>query len=624
METSDSECFESADEDLDSDHEENDHTRGKHPHSLNPKVIEPELCKLKLEENKDSEFSEISTKPATESSPNFNSNKTDSEQILILNADDESSHNLLKEAKTSKQHTKEELTSIEYNNGKEVVLKPEHIDHSCKNIKDIKKDNQCKKDVLDSVENNVNVPESEENLWDDDELDWEIEGSKEEAQRTEKPPNLQNEDSGWDDFDAEWESDLSNSVKPNKSNLNDFKETLDNPGREHEQDDHAQSSWGGWSNWGVSSILNTATQSVSTITNHVSQGLSSVLEGSIGIPDPEEMARINAIKNNNTEAQVTENLFGLENLVSGVSHLTKFVESTGTKVITGSLDTLEAIGKKTVEVLQEGDPGLKKKRALFKLESGKPNLSQILREAKEKSEEESKYHKDNDIKRTKNYESLFDDYQGLVHLEALEMLSKVCTIKLHNSKTALSSTELKDMQETLEQVKELCELPEEDDEDKITIVEARDAIENAIKEINIPISYSKLFGICEEANSWLGNVNFTLINDVELHQQAIETLAQLTAAAVEQFHKTGELLMVKEHRSTADEADSLVHITVTLKSLILVEASKFTDKLRSFQEISKCQANEYITNIFYEAANSGTYIQTAFQLLIPVLQVGAI
>lgn len=512
METSDSECFESADEDLDSDHEENDHTRGKHPHSLNPKVIEPELCKLKLEENKDSEFSELSTKPATESSPNFNSNKTDSEQILILNADDESSHNLLKEAKTSKQHTKEKLTSIEYNNGKEVVLKPEHIDHSCKNIKDIKKDNQCKKDVLDSVENNVNVPESEENLWDDDELDWEI----------------------------------------------------------------------------------------------------------------EEMARINAIKNNNTEAQVTENLFGLENLVSGVSHLTKFVESTGTKVITGSLDTLEAIGKKTVEVLQEGDPGLKKKRALFKLESGKPNLSQILREAKEKSEEESKYHKDNDIKRTKNYESLFDDYQGLVHLEALEMLSKVCTIKLHNSKTALSSTELKDMQETLEQVKELCELPEEDDEDKITIVEARDAIENAIKEINIPISYSKLFGICEEANSWLGNVNFTLIDDVELHQQAIETLAQLTAAAVEQFHKTGELLMVKEHRSTADEADSLVHITVTLKSLILVEASNFTDKLRSFQEISKCQANEYITNIFYEAANSGTYIQTAFQLLIPVLQVGAI
>jgi len=38
------------------------------------------------------------------------------------------------------------------------------------------------------------------------------------------------------------------------------------------------------------------------------------------------------------------------------------------------LDTLETIGKKTMEVLQEGDPGLKKKRALF---SGKPVLSQV-------------------------------------------------------------------------------------------------------------------------------------------------------------------------------------------------------------------------------------------------------
>jgi hypothetical protein len=50
------------------------------------------------------------------------------------------------------------------------------------------------------------------------------------------------------------------------------------------------------------------------------------------------------------------------------------VETTGSKVLTGGLDTLETIGKKTMEVLQEGDPGLKKKRALF---SGKPVLSQV-------------------------------------------------------------------------------------------------------------------------------------------------------------------------------------------------------------------------------------------------------
>lgn len=38
--------------------------------------------------------------------------------------------------------------------------------------------------------------------------------------------------------------------------------------------------------------------------------------------------------------------FGFSNLMSGVSSITKLVESTGTKVINGGLGTLETIGKK--------------------------------------------------------------------------------------------------------------------------------------------------------------------------------------------------------------------------------------------------------------------------------------
>jgi hypothetical protein len=68
-------------------------------------------------------------------------------------------------------------------------------------------------------------------------------------------------------------------------------------------------------------------------------------------------------------------LFGLGHLMSGVSSITRLVETTGSRVLTGGLDTLETIGKKTMEVLQEGDPGLKKKRALF---ADRPVLSQVL------------------------------------------------------------------------------------------------------------------------------------------------------------------------------------------------------------------------------------------------------
>lgn len=133
--------------------------------------------------------------------------------------------------------------------------------------------------------------------------------------------------------------------------------------------------WGGWGGWEVSSMLTTATQSVSAITSQVSQGFSTALETGMGIPNPEELARLHKQEkqdHKNLEKEPISNSannstfgFRLSNLVSGVSNITKFVESTGNKVISGGLDTLETIGKKTMEVLQEGDPGLKKKGHSF-------------------------------------------------------------------------------------------------------------------------------------------------------------------------------------------------------------------------------------------------------------------
>lgn len=45
------------------------------------------------------------------------------------------------------------------------------------------------------------------------------------------------------------------------------------------------------------------------------------------------------------------------------------------QVLMGGLDTLEVIGRKAMDVIQEGDPGLHKKRAF--LSNKKPNLSQV-------------------------------------------------------------------------------------------------------------------------------------------------------------------------------------------------------------------------------------------------------
>lgn len=182
--------------------------------------------------------------------------------------------------------------------------------------------------------------------------------------------------------------------------------------------------------------------------------------------------------------------------MSSMSSITKLVESTSNTVISGGLDTLEKIGKKTMEVLQEGDPGLKKKRAFFSNEADKPILSQVLREAKEKADVEEKSAEEKQQARKVHFESLFDDYQGLVHLEALEMLSKQCNIKIQQQLVNLDGSELTSMQETLDEVKELCDLGDEDDEDEDEEKkDLKEKLQEGCKDLGVNITYDKLINV---------------------------------------------------------------------------------------------------------------------------------
>ncbi|XP_012529933.2 protein FAM114A2 isoform X2 [Monomorium pharaonis] len=400
--------------------------------------------------------------------------------------------------------------------------------------------------------------------------------------------------------------------------------------KEESKDESSVGSWGSWGNWGVTSLINTATASVSTLTNHVSQGLT-LLEGTIGAQDLTESEEIKQdavtpIDDVQPESQEQESRsyssFGFGNLMSGVSSITKLVESTSSKVMTGGLDTLEAIGKKTMEVLQEGDPGLKKKRAFFMNETQKPNLSQILREAKEKAETEEKTIEERELARKVHFESLFDDYQGLVHLEALEMLSKQSNMKIQQHLIELEANDLTSVQETLEEIKELCDLGDEDDEDKDN-KDLKNRLENACHELGVDITYEKLYNVWTETESYLASSTHT---NQEIFQNAISTLAQFTAFSVERFHKTAELLLIKERRSTVNEADALVELTNILSDQISLLANSFCDTLHQFAEtVEKSDnINANITTIFLEATNANSYIQDAFRLLIPILQVGAI
>ncbi|XP_017877284.1 protein FAM114A2 [Ceratina calcarata] len=381
----------------------------------------------------------------------------------------------------------------------------------------------------------------------------------------------------------------------------------------------------GWGNWDVSTLINTASVGVSTLTSHVSHGLT-LLEETMGLPDEpveNEEKEEDKTTSEDKEQPKEQSSFGFGNLISGVSSITKLVESTGSKVMSGGLDTLEAIGKKTMEVLQEGDPGLKKKRAFFSNEPDKPNLSQVLREAKEKAEANEKTIEEKQKLRKVHFESLFDDYQGLVHLEALEMLSKQSNIKIQQHLIELDGDELNSVQKMLEEVEELCELGEEDeDEDEGDEKDLKFKLQEACSDLGINITYDKLHSIVEDSKVYIAAPTQ---NDRELYEKAISTLAQFTAFSVERFHKTAELLLIKEHRSTVNETDSLVQLTNILSkrlSQLANDYCKYLNKIESSDNTEDIKSN--ITTIFMEASNASSYIQDAFKLLIPIIQVGAL
>ncbi|XP_044747807.1 protein FAM114A2 [Coccinella septempunctata] len=613
MDTSDSEYFESADEDMQSDGEERNILKSEDVHGnyeiddRNPMLTNSCMERTQNEEGK------------IDQSQDINYSKNSNEPSLIskfnniqLKCEDPSSHaeknaeieDSCKESKDSNLAVDEKIDNTD------TTLKKSQSNITselgCETTKKLEKCEVPPKKVTENIEEvepvleKKNLPDhgdaqinEEENLWEDDELDWGAEAIIENKTSVEQ---------------------VSSSNYENKK-ICDEKQNIESD------------SWSSWSNWGVS-VLSTATQSVSSITSQITN----VIETGLGAVDPEELARIEQAEMKKSkqksfvqEGEKLENTDSIEGSYGsfGLGNLVKMVENTGTKVISGGLDTLETIGKKTMEVLQEGDPGLKKKRAFLNIDQEKPVLSQILREAKERAENESRTLEEHSMKKCKNYETLFDDHHGLVHLEALELLSKQCEIKLKNIQSSMTGDEFTDFCETMDQIKELCELPDEEDEEQMSLDEIKKRLEKAVSEMNIQITYEKLVANWEEMEVWLTTLDLDICDEKEVHQQAIETLAEMTSRAMEQFHKTGELLLIKERRSTADEADSLVQITATLISLIGIVAAKFSEKLNS-KVANDRTVSGLITNVFFEAANSSSYIQDALQLLIPVLQVGAI
>ncbi|XP_078682861.1 protein FAM114A2-like isoform X2 [Branchiostoma floridae x Branchiostoma belcheri] len=413
--------------------------------------------------------------------------------------------------------------------------------------------------------------------------------------------------------------------------------------------------WGGWGSSFGSSLMSTASAVGSGLTNVVHG-----VESSLGIPTPEEMSKEEAetAKEDKSkdekgpeekgESEKTEEtkdekegaggeaspqqasgggLWG----ALGVSMVANVVQNTTKKVVSGTLDSLEYVGKKTMDVLAEGDPGYKKTKHIIEVAGQKSHLSQVLREAKEEAEKRAKEAEEEEAHRKANFGIMFDEFQGLAHLEALEMLSNQSEGKVQAVLSALTGEEQEELKAELIRVKEAFKLEDvvEEEAEGQEVQEFAKTVTELLFDLHIGMTPDKLNKAQTDALEYLNQCEKDLEEEEtkdpqDLHTAAIQMLAELTAKSIHQFLKAAELILMQKdpEKTPLERAQTLTKLTSALCEEVSVLSNKYCVCLN--KAASKAEKpddfSHLITNVYLEASNSASYIQDAFQLLLPIIQ----
>ncbi|NWI39208.1 NXP20 protein, partial [Picathartes gymnocephalus] len=334
----------------------------------------------------------------------------------------------------------------------------------------------------------------------------------------------------------------------------------------------------------------------------------------------------------------------------------------GKSVLSGGLDALEFIGKTTMNVLAESDPGFKRTKTLM---ARTVSLSQLLREAKEK--EKQRRAQQVTVERTAHYGLLFDEFQGLSHLEALEILSNESEAQIQSHLATLDGEQLETVKNDLIAIKEIF-VPKELDDEVVKVQkdmgeEFVSMLTELLFELHVAATPDKLNKARKKAHEWLEEASlFTPVNiEEELNEKpeepgeektqkdnkidsdkmevdksktveeiymlSIASLAEVTARCIEQLHKVAELILHGQEveKTAQDQAKVLTNLTSAMCNEVSSLSKKFSDSVTAAGSNMKAEVlTPIINSVLLEGCNSTTYIQDAFQLLLPVLQISHI
>ncbi|MXQ89559.1 hypothetical protein E5288_WYG010572 [Bos mutus] len=403
--------------------------------------------------------------------------------------------------------------------------------------------------------------------------------------------------------------------------------------------------WAGWGSWGKS-LLSSASATVGHGLTAVKEKagatlrIHSVNSGSSEGAQPHDENEVSQIADaaadqSPAESPPTSPSSGSRGMLSAI---TNAVQNTGKSVLTGGLDALEFIGKKTMNVLAESDPGFKRTKTLMERTV---SLSQMLREAKEK--EKQRLAQQLTAERTAHYGMLFDEYQGLSHLEALEILSNESESKVQSFLASLDGEKLEVLKNDLISIKDIfaAKVFENEENQEVQGIEENkeefaSMLTELLFELHVAATPDKLNKAMKKAHDWVEEDQTVVSVDMkektnktveEVYMLSIESLAEVTARCIEQLHKVAELILhgQEEEKSAQDQAKVLIKLTTAMCKEVASLSEKFTNSLTTVGSNQKAEVlNPMINSVLLEGCNSTTYIQDAFQLLLPVLQVSHI
>ncbi|XP_041314901.1 protein NOXP20 isoform X1 [Pyrgilauda ruficollis] len=444
----------------------------------------------------------------------------------------------------------------------------------------------------------------------------------------------------------------------------------------HEQSNPAADSsskasrWGAWGTWGKS-LLSSASATVGHGITAVKEKAGTTLRIHSGGSASLETAEPPAAETTVTQAEDSLAQSSSENIPSSpssgsrgmLSAITSAVQNTGKSVLSGGLDALEYIGKTTMNVLAESDPGFKRTKTLM---ARTVSLSQLLREAKEK--EKQRRAQQVTVERTAHYGLLFDEFQGLSHLEALEILSNESEAQIQSHLATLDGEQLETVKNDLIAIKEIFVPKELDDE--VVQTQKADTGEEFVSmltellfELHVAATPDKLNKARKKAHEWLEEASLSTPVNIEeelsekpeepgeektqkdnkiesdkteidksktveeIYMLSIESLAEVTARCIEQLHKVAELILHGQEveKTAQDQAKVLTNLTSAMCNEVSSLSKKFSDSVTAAGSNMKAEfLNPIINSVLLEGSNSTTYIQDAFQLLLPVLQISHI